>query len=81
VYVLERPPGKDESVAVVDWISDESPSVEASFTEVLRRIPAIINSVPEIQAENRLRLALLEDILAEAFACDLHEEPSRFAHG
>ena len=72
-YILERSEGRPARVSVVDWISDVLPGVEAPFTEVLRRIPAIIDAVPELQAESRLRLALLEDIFVEAFARDFDE--------
>jgi AcrR family transcriptional regulator len=74
-YVLDRPEDVPASDAIVDWIADRLPGVEAPFTEVLRRIPPIIEAVPELQSENRLRLARLEDLLAEAFARDFGEPP------
>ncbi len=72
-YLLERVAEQPATTAVVTWIADELPRVEAPFTEVLRRIPGIIAAVPELQAESRLRLARLEDLFAEAFARDLQE--------
>src|SRR6516162_8537750 len=60
-FLLGRAAHRPAATAVVEWIADELPGVEEPFTEVLRRIPTIIESVPELQAENRLRLALLED--------------------
>ena len=76
-FMLGQAAEKPARSAVVEWISEELPGVEAPFTEVLRRIPTIIDAVPELQAENRLRLALLKDIFVEAFARDFGEPAGR----
>jgi AcrR family transcriptional regulator len=76
-FVLVRSADKPAGQAVVEWIADELPGIEAPFAEALRRIPEIIAGVPELQAGNRLRLALLEDILTEAFARDFDDAPGR----
>ncbi len=74
-FMLLRSADKPASQAVVDWIADELPGIEAPFTVALQRIPEIIAAVPELQAGNRLRLAVLEDILTETFARDFDEAP------
>src|SRR5206468_9245477 len=43
------------------------------YAEAARRLPAVISSAPELVAEERLRLARLEDALAAGFARDLGE--------
>ena len=39
----------------------------------MRAIPKIVSAVPELRAEERLRLARLEDVFAAAYARDLGE--------
>ena len=48
-------------------------AVERPYSEAWRLIPRIVASDPELGAANRLRLAHLEDIFAEAYARDLGE--------
>jgi AcrR family transcriptional regulator len=76
-FMLVRSADRAASDAVVEWIANELPGIEAPFAEALRRIPEIIAAVPELQAGNRFRLAVLEDILTEAFARDFDEAPGR----
>ncbi|HWE82184.1 MAG TPA: TetR/AcrR family transcriptional regulator [Gaiellaceae bacterium] len=71
--IVGRPSGESAADAVVSWIREDLGEVERPFNEALRWIPKIIASDPELVAENRLRLALIEDIFAEGFASDLHE--------
>ena len=73
--ILGRAPGEPAAEAIVAWVREDLPDVEpgAVFPEVLRRVPAIIQSVPELVAEERLRFALLEDVFADGFATDLGE--------
>lgn len=73
--VVERPAGETATQAVLAWILNDLPVVEKPYVEALRSIPRIVASVPELQAEERLRLAKLEDVLAAAFARDLDESP------
>jgi AcrR family transcriptional regulator len=71
--ILGRAPGESAVDAVVAWVRDDLSDVEMPYSEVLRRVPVIIQSVPELVAEERLRFALLEDVFAEGFASELGE--------
>ena len=71
--IAERPDGESAVHAISAWLTKELPSVEQPYTESIRRLPAIIASAPELRAEQRLRYALLEDVLAAGFARDLGE--------
>jgi AcrR family transcriptional regulator len=71
----ERPAGEDAIHAVAAWLTEELPRVEQPYAEAIRRLPAIIGSSPELRVEERLRQALLEDVLAAGFARDLGESP------
>jgi len=68
-----RVDGEPAVQAIAAWLTEELPSVEQPYTEAIRRMPAIFGSAPELRAEERLRLARLEDVLAEGFARDLAE--------
>lgn len=74
--ILGRMSGEPAAEAIVAWVRDDLPDVERPYSEILRRVPAIIQSVPELVAEERLRFALLEDVFAQAFATDLGEPPA-----
>src|SRR5215475_8553291 len=66
----------DTKVDVVFCLFDaEIESVEQPYEGAIRRFPAIISSAPELLAEERLRQAQLEDVLAAGFARDLGESP------
>src|SRR5207253_11404752 len=54
--------------------TDDVPRVVGANLESALRRRAIIDGDEAPQAQERLRLALLEDMLAEAFARDLGEE-------
>jgi AcrR family transcriptional regulator len=71
--ILDRPAGESATRAVLAWISEDLPEVEAPYKEALREIPRIVASVDELRAEERLRHALLEDVFAESFARDFGE--------
>jgi AcrR family transcriptional regulator len=71
--VVERPEGEPAVDAVVSWVGDVLPEVERPYTTGFMRFPQVIAAEPELQAEQRLRVALLEDELAKAFARDLGE--------
>jgi AcrR family transcriptional regulator len=71
--ILERPAAEDATHAVLAWVEEDLHEVEAPYSEALRQIPRIVASVPELQAEERLRLARLEDLFAAAYARDLGE--------
>jgi AcrR family transcriptional regulator len=73
--IAERPEGEDAIHAVGAWLREDLPQVEQPYAEAIRRLPAIIGSSPELQVEERLRYALLEDVLAAGFARDLGESP------
>jgi AcrR family transcriptional regulator len=69
--VLGRPQGEPANEAVMAWLTEELPGLELPYAEAARRIPRIVAATPELHAEERLRLALLEDVLADGFARDL----------
>ena len=73
--VTDRPDGELATDAIVAWLTEELPSVEQPYEDAIRRFPAIISSDPELVAGERLRMALLEDVLAAAFGRDLGESP------
>jgi AcrR family transcriptional regulator len=71
--ILNRPLDEPATSAVVAWIADDLPEVEAPFVDLIRKFPQLIESDRELEAQYRLRGALLEDVLASAFAPDLDE--------
>jgi len=71
--ILGRPDGEDATHALLAWIEEDLHEVEAPYSEALREIPRIVAAVPELQAEERLRLARLEDVFAAAYARELGE--------
>ncbi len=71
--VTDRPDGEPAAHAIVAWLTEELPDVEQPYKDAIRRFPTIVTSAPELVAEERLRMALLEDVLAAAFARDLGE--------
>src|SRR5262245_6715864 len=58
--LLERAPGVSGAEAVIAWIEKDVPEVEAPYTGTMREIPSVVASSPELQAEQRLRIARLE---------------------
>jgi len=73
--IVDRPAEESASDAVLSWLTEEVPRVEQPYTDAIRRIPGVIASVPELVAGNRLRYAILEDMIATSFARDLDEPP------
>ena len=71
--LLGRASGEQAIDAIVSWIAEDLPEVEAPFTELLNESDGLIASHPELEAQFRLRSALFEDVLAAAFASDLGE--------
>jgi AcrR family transcriptional regulator len=71
--VLGRPREESTTEALLTWILEDLPELERTYVELLRELPRIIESDPELPAEERLRLARIEDMLAEAFSRDLGE--------
>jgi len=59
---------------MIAWIEDVA-EVEAPYTGTMREIPTIVASSTELQDEQRLRIARIEDIFAEAFAADTGSSP------
>lgn len=74
--VLERDGDESVTEAVLAWITGELAAVERPYSEAWRLIPRIVASDPELGSANRLRIAHLEDIFAEAYARDLDEPPA-----
>ena len=71
--ILGRPNTEPATSAILAWITEDLASVERPYTEALRTIPMIVSSDANLRSEQRRRLALLEDVLAAAFARDLGE--------
>src|SRR5262245_21936321 len=68
--LLDRPDGVSGADAVISWIENDVPEVEAPYTGTMREIPTIVASSAELQSEQRLRIARIEDLFAEVFAAD-----------
>jgi AcrR family transcriptional regulator len=73
--IVERPEGERAIDAIAAWVREDLPEVEQPYAATIRGLPQIIASAPELRAEERLRLALLEDVLAAGFARDFAESP------
>jgi AcrR family transcriptional regulator len=73
--IIERPEGERAVDAIGAWLREDLLEVEQPYASTIRALPEIIGSAPELQAEERLRLALLEDVLATGFARDFAESP------
>jgi AcrR family transcriptional regulator len=71
--VESRPIGEPLATAILSWAEDDLPDVDLPDDEVLGSLPSIIAAVPELRSAERLRLAVLEDILTTGFARDLGE--------
>jgi AcrR family transcriptional regulator len=71
--LLHRPAGESAAEALIAWIEEDVPEVEAPYTSTMREIPTIVASSAELQDEQRLRLARIEDLFAEAFSDDVGE--------
>ena len=65
----------DERVvtALQAWILDDLPQITGGDATLVQLRRSVADSDEAVLAQERLRLALLEDVLAEAFARDLHE--------
>jgi hypothetical protein len=57
------------------WITEELPPVVGTDSEAVRLRRSINDSDETLQKRERMRLALLEDVFAEAFAEDMRETP------
>ncbi len=75
--VVDRPSGETVSEAMLSWVSTVLPErLAADGADVLRQRRAIIDSNDDLLAAERLRLTLLEDVFAEAFAREFNEAPA-----
>jgi AcrR family transcriptional regulator len=68
-----RAEGESTAEAIVSWVTNTLPEIEPPYANAFRDGPRIIAQDPDLQIEQRLRYALLEDIFAESFARDLNE--------
>jgi AcrR family transcriptional regulator len=73
--IENRPEAETTAAAVVAWVVEDLPAIETPYAELLRGLPRLVASDPELQVEERLRLARFEDVLADGFAHDLGEPP------
>ena len=74
--IAQRPEGEPAADAVVAWLTEELPRLEQPYAGTIGRMREIIASSVELQTEERLRYALLEDVLAAGFARDFGEPPT-----
>jgi AcrR family transcriptional regulator len=72
--VVDRPQGENLIAAIQAWVSEDVPAL-ADDEATIRTRRAIIDGDNALLEQERLRLALLEDVFAEAFASDLDEKP------
>jgi AcrR family transcriptional regulator len=73
--IAERAEGEPAIQAIAAWLTEDLETVEQPYAGAIWRFPTIISSAPELLAEERLREAQLEDVLAAGFARDLGESP------
>lgn len=73
--ILDRGDNETATEAVLAWVTGELAAVERPYSEAMRLTPRVIASDPELRSANRLRMALLEDVFAEAYARDFGESP------
>ena len=71
--VLGRPDGESTSAALLAWLREDMPEIEAGYAEGMRRLPEIIMANAALRSEQLLRSAQLEDVFAEGYARDLGE--------
>jgi AcrR family transcriptional regulator len=75
VHLIERSAEMSGADALIAWVEYELPEVEAASTRMMGEIPSIVASSPELQADQRLRIARLEDAFAEALSRDTGGNP------
>jgi AcrR family transcriptional regulator len=73
--ILQRELDESATDAILSWVLEDLAAVERPYTTAMRYGPQIIESDIELQSAERLRVARLEDIFAEAYARDLGESP------
>ncbi len=73
--LLNRPGSESTPEALESWVTTELPALVDSNADAIRLRRPIIDADQELLGQERLRLALLEDIFAQAFARDLGETP------
>lgn len=71
--LIGRPDGESVVVALQAWILEDLPQITGGDVTLVRLRRSVIDGDEAVLAQERLRLALLEDLLAEAFARDLNE--------
>lgn len=73
--IVERPTGESVADAMRVWIADKLPPLVGTDSVTIRQRRSIIDSDETLQKLERMRIALLEDVFAEAFADELRETP------
>jgi AcrR family transcriptional regulator len=71
--IVGRPEDESATAAVLSWVKADLPALEASYGNSIRRMPRVVNTDSTLQTERRLRIALLEDVVAEAYAREFCE--------
>src|SRR5262249_545424 len=74
--IVDRPDGEEATDALVAWYAEDVPAIVESYTEaVLGGLRTVVGGQPELEKERRLRFAMIEDIIAEAYARDFGTSP------
>src|SRR4051794_11193573 len=71
--LTERPAGGRVVAALEAWILEDLPQITRQDVTLGRLRRSVVDGDEAVLAQERLRIALLEDVLAEAFARDLNE--------
>ena len=71
--LVGRPADESVVTALQAWLLEDLPEITGGDVTLVQQRRAVIDSDDAVLAQERLRLALLEDVLAEAFARDLNE--------
>jgi AcrR family transcriptional regulator len=74
--IIDRPAGETFGVAVSAWVATGLPDLVAADAAYVLKRRAIIDHDDDLLAGERLRLALIEDLLARAVASDFDESPT-----
>jgi len=73
--LLERSDDEPLEEALRVWITEDLPPLVGPDSETVRQRRTIIDADDALQKLERMRMALLEDVFAEAFAPELGESP------
>ena len=74
--IVDRPDGELATDALLAWFAEDIPAIVESYTEALLwGLKTVVGGQPELKMERRIRFAMIEDMIAEAYARDLGTSP------